>query len=69
MNIGLPRAVITLPLGVLQAGSVQFTPPLEAKKEALHLLSMGPVIRVSLCFREKFWEKIRTCGNLSFLFH
>jgi monoamine oxidase len=63
-----PRAMITLPLGVLQAGSVAFTPPLEAKKQALQLLSMGPVIRVSLCFREKFWEPDPHMRNLSFLF-
>ncbi len=63
-----PRAIITLPLGVLQAGSVAFSPPLEAKKQALELLSMGPVIRVSLCFREKFWESDPQMRDLSFLF-
>jgi monoamine oxidase len=62
-----PRAVITLPLGVLQAGSVAFTPPLDAKKQALELLSMGPVIRVSLCFQDKFWEDDPHMRDLSFL--
>ena len=63
-----PRALITLPLGVLQAGTVEFAPSLEAKKQALQLLSMGPVIRVSLCFQEKFWESDPHMRNLSFLF-
>ena len=63
-----PRAVITLPLGVLQAGNVKFTPPLEAKKDAFRLLSMGPVLRVSLCFKDKFWEEDPHMRDLSFLF-
>jgi monoamine oxidase len=62
------RAVITLPLGVLQAESVEFTPPLDAKRHALRLLSMGPVIRVSLCFQNKFWEEDPHMRDLSFLF-
>jgi monoamine oxidase len=62
------RAVITLPLGVLQAGSVKFTPPLDAKQDAFRLLSMGPVIRVSLCFQDKFWEEDPHMRDLSFLF-
>ncbi len=62
-----PQAVITLPLGVLQAGSVEFTPPLAEKNKALRLLSMGPVIRVSLCFQKKFWEDDPHMQELSFL--
>jgi monoamine oxidase len=62
-----PRAMITLPLGVLQADSVEFTPPLANKNEALRLLSMGPVIRVSLCFQNKFWEDDPHMRDLSFL--
>jgi monoamine oxidase len=57
------KAVITLPLGVLQAasddpGAVRFEPPLEMKREALAGLSMGPTHRVALRFREAFWEKL-----------
>jgi monoamine oxidase len=47
-------AVITLPLGVLQAGSVRFTPPLE---KPLDKLASGPVIRVAMAFKDAFWEK------------
>ena len=71
------RALITLPLGVLQAEpqSVRFEPELPAKKKtALEKLAMGKVVRVTLCFRERFWQYLRgtpgsgTLRNLSFLF-
>ena len=49
------RAVITLPLGVLQSRAVAFTP--SARKErALRKLASGPVIRVALRFAHPFWE-------------
>src|ERR1700686_288496 len=71
------RALITLPLGVLHAEpqSVRFEPELRAeKKAALEELAMGKVVRVTLCFRERFWQDLRgtsdsgTLSNLSFLF-
>lgn len=62
------RAVITLPLGVLKEGSVQFSPPLKQKVAALRKLEMGPALRVVLCFREKFWEAYEELAHLSFLF-
>lgn len=57
------RAVITLPLGVLQlpdhaSRSVQFSPPLQGKQAALAGLDVGPVLKVLLHFREPFWERI-----------
>jgi monoamine oxidase len=57
------KAIVTLPLGVLQAApgdpaAVRFDPPLEMKREALVGLSMGPTHRVALEFREAFWEKL-----------
>ncbi|MGZ4841923.1 MAG: flavin monoamine oxidase family protein [Candidatus Angelobacter sp.] len=63
-----PRAIITLPLGVLKSNSVIFSPELPEKKNAMTLLEMGPVIRVSLCFQEKFWEHDPEMAELSFLF-
>jgi monoamine oxidase len=56
-------AVITLPLGVLQAaagaaGAVRFVPPLDAKREALNGLAFGPVLKLSLRFRRAFWEEL-----------
>jgi monoamine oxidase len=57
------RAVITLPLGVLQLpehapGAVQFSPALQQKQSALAGLAAGPVLKVVLHFREPFWERI-----------
>jgi monoamine oxidase len=57
------RALITLPLGVLQqpssaAGAVRFTPALAAKRAALAVLSSGPVIKLQLLFARAFWETL-----------
>jgi len=54
-------ALITLPLGILQArqdhGGIQFVPELPAAKQsAIEKLAVGNVIRMNLIFRERFWE-------------
>ncbi len=46
-----PRAVITLPIGVLPSLRIR------EKSAALARLASGPVIRVAMAFREAFWEK------------
>ena len=56
------RAIITLPLGVLQlpahaAGAVRFLPD-PRKQKALAGLACGPVIKVVMHFRKPFWEEI-----------
>jgi monoamine oxidase len=49
------RAVITLPLGVLQAGAVQFSPsPGHVPAEAARLC-VGDAIRMPLVFGSRFW--------------
>jgi monoamine oxidase len=50
--------IVTLPLGVLQAGSVRFTPALDSKQQALEQLVFGPVLKLSLRFRKAFWEEL-----------
>jgi monoamine oxidase len=62
------RAIVTLPLGVLKTNSVAFSPALPEKQNAMSFLEMGPVIRVSLCFQEKFWDRDPEMAELSFLF-
>ena len=57
------RAVITLPLGILQLSpqspdAVQFVPPLDAKRKALQGLGFGPVIKLVMRFRTAFWEDL-----------
>lgn len=48
-------AVITLPLGVLQADTVRFSPRPTPIFEEVRRLAMGHVVRVTLLFRERFW--------------
>jgi len=65
--------LITLPLGVLKDGGVEFTPALDMKRAAMNGLEMGMVVRVVLQFRSRFWAGIkddrgRNMGEMSFLF-
>ncbi|MBV8145634.1 MAG: FAD-dependent oxidoreductase [Gammaproteobacteria bacterium] len=58
-----PRAIVALPLGVLQQlagahGAVQFMPALAAKRTALAGLASGPVIKLQLLFARAFWETL-----------
>ena len=48
------RAVVTLPLGILQEKNM-FFPAISAKNEALKKLASGPVIRVAMRFDRQFW--------------
>ncbi len=50
--------VVTLPLGVLKKGAVQFSPPLPKKKQtAIDRLGMGVLDKVYLQFDDVFWDK------------
>jgi monoamine oxidase len=72
------RAIITLPLGVLHAGSVGFRPAPRDVLSHARRMSMGSVVRIALVFRTRFWrdEDLRRrhptlageLGSLSFLF-
>ena len=74
------RALITLPLSLLKApvgnlGVIQFVPELPLQsKIALDTLEMGSVIRVTLRFRERFWDDVKpphstkSLSDMSFLF-
>ncbi|QNF33015.1 FAD-dependent oxidoreductase [Adhaeribacter swui] len=60
-----PKVLITVPLGVLQAeptaeGSIQFTPALPQRQQALATLGFGPVIKIVLEFKSAFWEENET---------
>jgi monoamine oxidase len=51
------RVVVTLPLGVLQAGAVAFSPPLPvAKRAAIAQLGMGLLNKCCLRFPTAFWD-------------
>lgn len=52
------RAIITLPLGVLQRGQIEFTPALpEVKQEAIQGLGSGLLNKLYLRFPRVFWPK------------
>jgi monoamine oxidase len=62
-SVRAARAVITLPLGVLQQapptpGAVGFAPPLDTKQAALQGLASGPVLKMQLRFAAPFLESI-----------
>ena len=57
-SAGFSRALITLPLGVLQAGSVRFVPELREKQAAANKLAMGQVVKIVMRFHTPFWEKL-----------
>lgn len=57
-SFGADYAVITLPLGVLQSGAVEFSPALpESKRQALQSLAMGTANKVVLSFPRTFWPE------------
>jgi len=59
-------ALVTLPLGVLKAGSVKLTPPLpERKVDAIRRLGMGTANKVVLRFPRVFWPKTEFLGYTS----
>ena len=51
-------AIVTVPLGVLKAGSITFSPELpDGKQQAIQRLGMGVLNKVVLRFSKVFWEK------------
>ena len=51
------RVVVTVPLGVLKAGAISFTPALPAAmQDAISALDMGILNRTVLLFDEPFWD-------------
>ncbi len=57
-NFTADAAIVTLPLGVLKSGNINFSPPLPANKQgAIARLSMGVLNQVVLKFSQQFWPK------------
>eukprot|EP00299_Pterocystis_sp_00344_P010820 c4937_g1_i1.p1 GENE.c4937_g1_i1~~c4937_g1_i1.p1 ORF type:complete len:504 (-),score=112.48 c4937_g1_i1:82-1548(-) len=51
------KVIVTVPLGVLKAQSITFTPPLPSKKlQAIERMGFGTVAKLILEFDEVFWE-------------
>ncbi|MGE5621118.1 MAG: flavin monoamine oxidase family protein [archaeon] len=78
-NFYAHKALITVPLGVLQAppgskGSIKFTPEIPDAFKAINSMGFGSVIKIFLEFKNMFWEedtfkevKIRKAQDLGFL--
>jgi monoamine oxidase len=65
------KAVVTLPLAVLQGGSVAISPEPKLVLRAANRLRMGQVCRFTLLFREQFWKDLSPqpeLSEVSFLF-
>jgi monoamine oxidase len=60
LEIDASRAIVTLPLGVLQTpNAVRFDPQLPASHaRAIARMGFGPVIKVTLRFAKPFWETV-----------
>jgi monoamine oxidase len=54
-ELAAPRLIVTVPLGVLKAGAVDFSPRLADKEEIIGRLEMGDAERVSLCLASDAW--------------
>lgn len=62
-----PRAIVTLPLGVLRSGAVKFEPGLpEAKTSAISAMRMDVLQKVYLRFAKPFWpEDVEIFGRVA----
>lgn len=63
ISFSAPRILITLPLGVLKSApdavaGIRFIPELADKQDAVNRLEMGAVVRLTLCFQQRFWEQL-----------
>jgi hypothetical protein len=60
-SLSVDRVVVTVPLGVLQAGAVEFAPPLPPSTlAAVSALGMGTLEQLWLRFDEPFWSSEAT---------
>ena len=63
-----PRAIVTIPLGLLKTNGIVFLPEIPGKQHAIKFLEMGGAVRVTLCFRDRFWVRDPEMADVGFLF-
>ena len=52
------HVIVTVPLGVLKAGTITFDPPLPAaKQDAIRRIGFGNVEKVTMTFKTAFWRR------------
>jgi monoamine oxidase len=54
-ELAAPQLIVTVPLGVLKAGAIAFSPRLADKEGIIGRLEMGDAERVSLCLASEAW--------------
>lgn len=58
------KAIVTVPLGVLQSDQLSYTPAIPEKIAAARALGFGAVVKITLQFSEAFWtQKAYTAGK------
>ena len=62
------RVLITVPLGVLQAGGIRFDPEPVETLAAARSLCFGDAFRVTLLFERAFWDDESATAGVGFLF-
>ncbi len=62
------KAIITVPLGVLQAQTIHFSPALPKLQAALAQLGYGTAIKIILSFESAFWLERKEMRDLGMLF-
>jgi monoamine oxidase len=67
------KIIVTVPVGVLKAGAIRFSPALNEKQNAIKHLGFGPVIKIIIQFSNPFWKikevtENKDLADLSFLF-
>jgi monoamine oxidase len=62
------RVLITVPLGVLQAGAIRFDPEPEDTLAAARVLRFGDAFRVTLLFDRAYWDEIGETAGAGFVF-
>jgi monoamine oxidase len=67
-ELAAPQLIVTVPLGVLKAGAIEFSPRLADKEDAVSRLEMGDAERVSLCLASDTWVTHDRFSSEGFLF-
>jgi monoamine oxidase len=67
-ELAAPQVVVTVPIGVLKAGAIAFSPALPDKEDALRRLEMGAAGRVCMQFDREDWAGRDHFSDDGFLF-
>lgn len=57
-NYHAEKAIITLPVGLMQAEQIEFSPPVFEINAAFKKLGYGPVIKILIEFEKRIWDDV-----------